>query len=193
MLGLSAIAELPLGDTRRVTFKYTMSVTHGTYALSLHGAAKLISDIYPSGEYILSGSDVVLRFAHAYTFAVDSGSYALTMQDFTIRGFLSPFVDATVYTEQVVPSEIWTEQVPPIDVWVEQIGASGAWIEQAAPSDSWAGQSVAASLWVEQTQATGTWTEQAEPSDIWVEQTNISSPTYAEASDVSNNAWTEAA
>lgn len=77
MLGLSAIAALPLGDARGVP--YVMSVTHGTYALSLQGAGKLITDIYPSGTFTLDGR--AINFDVGYAFAVDTGTFTQTGND----------------------------------------------------------------------------------------------------------------
>lgn len=116
MLGLSAIAALPLGDARGVP--YVMSVTHGTYALSLQGAGKLITDIYPSGTFTLSGNAVTLSAqrpfpVNAGTFAVsgqdveldygfgivvDSGSYTLTGQDIIFDSGFGIVVDSGSYT-----------------------------------------------------------------------------------------------
>lgn len=56
-----------------------MSVTHGTYALSLQGAGKLITDIYPSGTFTLDGRTI--NFDVGYAFAVDTGTFTQTGND----------------------------------------------------------------------------------------------------------------
>lgn len=75
MLAFGAIAEFPLASATKAQ-AYSMDALSGTYALSLQGAGKLISDIYPSGEYILSGR--AFNFDVGYKFAVSDGSYVLT-------------------------------------------------------------------------------------------------------------------
>ena len=99
MLGNFAIAAQPIADTRGAP--YVMPVTHGQYALSMQGAAKLITDIYPSGTFAVngqtvdlsaqrplsvdsatftySGHDVVLD--QGYGIVVPSGTFTLTGQD----------------------------------------------------------------------------------------------------------------
>lgn len=100
MLGNFAVAAQPIADTRGAP--YVLPVTHGQYALSMQGAAKLITDVYPSGTfavngqtaglsaqrpsnfaagtYTLSGQDVT--FDYGFGIVVDSGNYTLTGQDF---------------------------------------------------------------------------------------------------------------
>jgi len=94
MLGLSAIAALPIGDARGVP--YVMSVTHGTYALSMQGAAKLITDIYPSGTFTLSGNAVTLSAQRA--FPVDAGSFTFSGQDVGLDYGFGIVVDSGTYT-----------------------------------------------------------------------------------------------
>ena len=100
MLGNFAIAAQPIADIRGAP--YALAVTHGQYALSMQGAAKLITDIYPSGTFTLSGQAVGLsaqrpsdfsagtytltghdvELDDGYGIVVGSGSYTLTGQDF---------------------------------------------------------------------------------------------------------------
>ena len=100
MLGNFAIAAQPIGDTRGAP--YVLPVTHGQYALSMQGAAKLITDVYPSGTFAINGQTVGLSaqrpsnfsagtftlsgqdvtFDYGFGIVVDSGSYTLTGQDF---------------------------------------------------------------------------------------------------------------
>jgi len=94
MLGLSAIAELPLGDARGVS--YVMSVTHGTFALSMQGAAKLITDIYPSGTFTLSGNAVT--FSTQRAFPVDEGVFTVSGQNVELDYGFGIIVESASYT-----------------------------------------------------------------------------------------------
>lgn len=94
MLGLSAIAALPLGDARGVP--YVMSVTHGTFTLSMQGAAKLITDIYPSGTFAVSGNAVTLSAQRP--FPVDAGTFTLTGQNVELDYGFGIVVDSGSYT-----------------------------------------------------------------------------------------------
>jgi len=94
MLGLSAIAALPLGDARGVP--YVMSVTHGTYTLSMQGAAKLITDIYPSGTFAVSGNAVTLSAQRPFT--IDAGTFAVSGQDVGLDYGFGIVVDSASYT-----------------------------------------------------------------------------------------------
>ena len=100
MLGYSPIATTPLGAAQ-ASEAYTLVTQSGTYALSLQGAGKLITDIYPSGTYILNGRDAAIGanrpanfnagsfilegqdviFDQGYGIVVPSGSFTLTGQD----------------------------------------------------------------------------------------------------------------
>lgn len=61
---------------------YSLSLNSGTFTLSMHGAAKLISDIYPSGTFATSGSTVDLLLGT--NFAVQNGSFNLAFQEWDI-------------------------------------------------------------------------------------------------------------
>lgn len=61
------------------TESFVLSVNSGTYAISLHGAAKLITDIYPSGSYLLNGRTVGLNIGNIIT--AENASYTLTGTD----------------------------------------------------------------------------------------------------------------
>ena len=78
MLAFGAIAEFPLASATTAQ-AYSMDALSGTYALSLQGAGKLISDLYPSGSYILSGR--AFNFDVGYKFDVANGAYSLTGTD----------------------------------------------------------------------------------------------------------------
>jgi len=55
---------------------YSMAVTHGTFTLSMQGAGKLITDLYPTGQFTLSGQPLLNPVA--YNYAIQSGSFGLT-------------------------------------------------------------------------------------------------------------------
>jgi len=61
---------------------YSMAVTHGTFTLSMQGAGKLITDLYPSGQFTLSGQPLLNPVA--YNYAIQSGSFGLTGNNVTI-------------------------------------------------------------------------------------------------------------
>lgn len=75
MLAFGAIAEFPLASASK-SQTYSLDALSGTFTLSMQGAGKLISDIYPSGSYILNGR--AFNFDVGYQFGVDNGSYTLT-------------------------------------------------------------------------------------------------------------------
>ena len=58
---------------------YSMAVTHGTFTLSMQGAGKLITDLYPTGQFTLSGQPLLNPVA--YNYAIQSGSFGLTGQE----------------------------------------------------------------------------------------------------------------
>lgn len=78
MATFAPIAQLAIGSAT-VSENFSMSAESGTYALSMHGAAKLITDIYPSGSYLLNGRAVDLKVG--YYFATDAGQFTLTGTD----------------------------------------------------------------------------------------------------------------
>lgn len=55
---------------------YALSVTSGTFTLSMQGAGKLITDIYPSGTFSVSGTQVDLD--KSLNIDVNSGTFTLT-------------------------------------------------------------------------------------------------------------------
>lgn len=114
MLGLSAIAALPLGDARGVP--YVMSVTHGTYALSLQGAGKLITDIYPSGTFTLDGRAV--NFDVGYAFAVDTGTFTQTGNDVAFAIGKGVVADSGTFALSVYNIETSVELSPDAEVGV---------------------------------------------------------------------------
>ena len=70
---------------------YSMAVTHGTFALSMQGAGKLITDIYPSGQFTLSGQPLLNPVA--YNYAIQNGSFTLTGQDVIVSLGKGIFLD----------------------------------------------------------------------------------------------------
>ena len=80
MLGFAPIATTPLGAPS-ANEAFTLQAQSGTYTLSLQGAGKLITDIYPSGTYVLNGRAVGLSAQRPANF--DAGSFTLEGQDIT--------------------------------------------------------------------------------------------------------------
>jgi len=78
MASFASITQLPIGSAA-TSESFSLTAESGTYALSMHGAAKLITDIYPSGVYLLNGRIVDLKVG--YAFSIDSGSFALSGTD----------------------------------------------------------------------------------------------------------------
>ena len=75
MLGFAPIAASPLGaPSANETF--SISAQNGVYALSLQGAGKLITDIYPSGSFLLDGRAVALNKGKAIS--LESVAYTLS-------------------------------------------------------------------------------------------------------------------
>ena len=68
------IGNGPIGSSGGAS--YVMEVTNGTFTLSMRGAGKLITDVYPSGQFVVSGGPVGFREDYAYP--ILSGSFATT-------------------------------------------------------------------------------------------------------------------
>ena len=77
MLGFTPIAAGPIASSG--TQDYIFEVNSASYAVSTHGAAKLITEFVPNGAYILSGQSI--DFTKAMSIDVGSGSFALTEGD----------------------------------------------------------------------------------------------------------------
>ena len=75
MLGFAPIAASPLGAPS-ANESFSISAQNGVYALSLQGAGKLITDIYPSGEFLLDGRAVGLNTGNTIT--AESATYTLS-------------------------------------------------------------------------------------------------------------------
>tara|TARA_B100001059_G_C17838207_1_gene589755 strand:+ start:3116 stop:3745 length:630 start_codon:yes stop_codon:yes gene_type:complete len=68
------IGNGPIGSSGGAN--YVLNATSGTFTLSMRGAAKLISDVYPSGTFTLSGQPTLNPVA--YAFEAQSGAFTLT-------------------------------------------------------------------------------------------------------------------
>ena len=75
MLGFSPIGSTALGAPT-ANEAHTMQVTSGTFTLSMQGAAKLITDVFPNGTFTLSGQSVGLSAGRPSNFT--AGSFTLT-------------------------------------------------------------------------------------------------------------------
>ena len=80
MLGFSPLGTTALGSPT-ANESHSLQITSGTFTLSMQGAAKLITDIYPSGTFTLSGQSVGLSAGRPSNFS--AGSFTLTGQNIT--------------------------------------------------------------------------------------------------------------
>tara|TARA_Y100001954_G_scaffold147571_1_gene157024 strand:+ start:91 stop:723 length:633 start_codon:yes stop_codon:yes gene_type:complete len=78
MLGFSPLGTTALGSPT-ANESHSLQVISGTFTLSMQGAAKLITDIYPSGTFTLSGQSVGLSAGRPSNFS--AGSFTLTGQN----------------------------------------------------------------------------------------------------------------
>lgn len=83
MVAFNPIASGPLAASGGAN--YALNVTSGTFTLSMQGAAKLITDIYPSGNFSVSGTQVSLNID--LIMSAQSGSFSLTLQQDAIFGY----------------------------------------------------------------------------------------------------------
>ena len=77
-----SIASGPIGGgalAASSSLNYSLQVTSGTFTLSMQGAGKLITDIYPTGTFTLDGKAVGLTAQRPANF--DAGSFTLTGND----------------------------------------------------------------------------------------------------------------
>lgn len=243
MLGFYPISAQPIAGSGASGEEYTFSADTGSFALtgqaatfnkalrvdaqaalftlSLQGAAKLITEFTPDGQFSVSTNPV--NFGISY--AVNSGSFSLT-------GNAAPkkITDIVSFGDfEVIQSEInfgfsFTALAGSFIVTGQEIteditdvfgsGSFALTLEDASVTAQRGGPVTSGSfsltvydikikgflspyvppaVYTEQTVPAEIWAEQTEPTDIWVEQVDASSPTYTEASDTSANAWTEAA
>ena len=78
MTGFAPLGSTALGQSS-TNANYALSVTSGTFTLSMQGAAKLISDVYPFGTFLLDGKAVTMTAQRPADF--DTGAFAYTGQD----------------------------------------------------------------------------------------------------------------
>ena len=71
------IGGAPSGASANVN--YSLAVTNGTFTLSLQGAGKLITDIYPTGTFVLDGQAASVTAQRPANF--DTGAFAYTGQN----------------------------------------------------------------------------------------------------------------
>ena len=90
-IGSDAIASGALGASSSAS--YSIQVASATFTLSMQGAGKLITDAYPSGQFILDGRAVGLTAQRPANF--DAGTFALTGQDVTLDQNFGLIIDAT--------------------------------------------------------------------------------------------------
>ena len=91
MLGFSTLGTTALGAPT-ANEAYSLQVTSGTFTLSMQGAAKLITDIYPSGTFTLSGQSVGLSAGRPSTFS--AGSFTLIGQNITFDQNFGLIIDS---------------------------------------------------------------------------------------------------
>ena len=85
MTGFAPIAATSLGQSS-TNANYALSVVSGTFTLSMQGAAKLITDIYPSGNFTYSGHAATLTAQRPANFG--TGVFTFTGQNVTFdHGF----------------------------------------------------------------------------------------------------------
>ena len=80
MVAFSPIARGPLAASGGAN--YALSVTSGTFTLSMQGAGKLITDIYPSGTFAISGSELGLLVGE--NIFAESGQFTYSFSEFSI-------------------------------------------------------------------------------------------------------------
>ena len=74
MTGFAPLGSTAIGQAS-TNANYQLQVTTGTFTLSMQGAAKLITDVFPNGTYTLSGQSVGFSAGRPSTFT--TGSYTL--------------------------------------------------------------------------------------------------------------------
>lgn len=74
MTSFNPIASGPIAASGGAS--YSMLVTHGTFTLSMQGAAKLITDIYPSGQFFIT--TYPSGFKQDILFGIQSGTFTAT-------------------------------------------------------------------------------------------------------------------
>ena len=80
MLGFDPVASAPIAAS--AVTNTVMSVTKGTFTLSMQGAAKLITDIYPSGTFTLNGHPLLNPVS--FNIGADSGSFTYSFSTLVV-------------------------------------------------------------------------------------------------------------
>ena len=91
MLGFAPLAATALGAPS-ASEAYALNATSGTFTLSMQGAGKLITDIYPSGVFATNGRAVTFRVNRPATFG--TGIFTLTGQDITLDQNFGLIIDS---------------------------------------------------------------------------------------------------
>lgn len=79
MTAFNPIASGPLGASGGAN--YALSLTSGTFTLSMQGAGKLITDIYPSGTFAVNGSQIGLLTGN--NMFADNGTFTYQFHEVT--------------------------------------------------------------------------------------------------------------
>lgn len=96
MLGFAPLATTPLGTSSH-NEAFTLVAQNGTYSLSMQGAGKLITDVYPSGTYTLNGRVIALKVGYG-NMTFDTGSYSLAGQTISFSLGQGIVFDTGTYT-----------------------------------------------------------------------------------------------
>ena len=105
MTGFAPIAATSLGQSS-TNANYQMPVTHGTFALSMRGAALLIGDVFPYGVFQIDGRAVTLSAQRPLS--VNNGAFTYTGQSVELDYGFGIVVDVTTfaYTGQNVVLDV---------------------------------------------------------------------------------------
>jgi len=94
MTAFNPIANGPIAGSGGAN--YVINTTSGTFTLSMQGAGKLITDIYPSGQFSVSGTIVDLSAQRPLS--VNSGTFTYSGQDVELDDGYGIVVDSGTYT-----------------------------------------------------------------------------------------------
>lgn len=89
MLGFNPLSSAPLGAA--ASGDKTILAGSGTFTLSMQGAAKLISDVYPSGQFTSDGQ--AITFSAQRAFVADAGTFTVSGQSLIIAGQFGIFAE----------------------------------------------------------------------------------------------------
>lgn len=94
MTAFNPIANGPIAGSGGAN--YVINTTSGTFTLSMKGAGKLITDIYPSGQFNVSGTIVDLSAQRP--FSVNSGTFTYSGQFVDLDDGYGIVVNSGTYT-----------------------------------------------------------------------------------------------